>query len=71
MAKIKKKDLEFLSSDQLRKYYTAKSFSDFDISPMKEFIQSGVNEHSIHVNINRIKTFLQEIIVERFLNGSL
>lgn len=71
MAKISKKDLEFLTSDQIKSFYTVENLAEFNISPIKEYIQNGKDHFEIGARINRIEKILNLIIVERFVNGNL
>jgi hypothetical protein len=67
MAQISKKDLEFLTSDQIKSFYKA----HFNISPIKEYIENGKHNYTMGIRINRVEKILNLIIVERFLNGTL
>lgn len=71
MAQISKKDLEFLTSEQIKSFYTAESLTQFNISPIKEYIENGIDTYTMGNRFNRVERILSLIIVERFVNGTL
>lgn len=71
MAQIKKKDVEFLTSEQIKSFYTTENLTQFNISPIKEYIEGGKDNHTMGNRINRVENILNLIIVERFINGTL
>ena len=71
MAKISKKDLEFLSSEQIKEFYTTENMTQFHISPIKEYIESGKDNYELGARINRVEKLLNIIVVERFVRGTL
>lgn len=71
MAQISKKDLEFLTSEQIKSFYKAENQTEFNISPIKEYIENGKDSYSIGNRINRVEKILNLIVVERFVNGTL
>lgn len=71
MAQISKKDLEFLTSEQIKSFYKAENQTDFNISPIKEYIENGKDSYTMGNRINRVEKILNLIVVERFVNGTL
>lgn len=70
MAKISKKDLEHMSSEQIRKFYTSEDF--FLLDPLiKNYVDAGKEDFSMGNRINRVEKILNIIVVERFINGTL
>jgi hypothetical protein len=69
MAQISKKDLEFLTSDQIKQFY--KSEGKPELSPIKEYVEKGKDTYTMGSRINRVEKILNLIIVERFLNNTL
>lgn len=71
MAKIKKENLDFMSSDQIRDFYTTEDFKDYNLSPIKEYIEEGGTDYTRGNRINRVENILNLIVVERFINNTL
>jgi hypothetical protein len=72
MAKISKKDLEVLTSEQIKMFYTLEDISKFNISPIKEYLENGKDEpFTLSNKLLRIENLLNIIIVERFVNDTL
>jgi hypothetical protein len=72
MAKISKKDLVFLTTEQIREFLKTEKLKDTDLSPIKEYILNGNKDiHGINSRINRIVTILKIIVIDRFVNETL
>jgi len=71
MAKITKKDLEGLTSDEIKSFYTSENTTVFHISPIKEYLVEGKDIYELGNRINRVERLLNIIIVERFINNTL
>ena len=71
MAQISKKDLEFLTSEQIKSFYKVENQTEFNISPIKEYIENGKDNYTMGNRINRVEKILNLIVVERFVNGTL
>jgi len=70
MAKIAKKDLDSLSSDQIKAFFLNEDVSKMP-SPIKEYVEEGVEYHNTGLRIIRVEKILSGIIVERFIKGTL
>lgn len=70
MAKIKKEDLEHLTSEQIRSFYKSEEVKLLP-SPIKEYVLEGKDKFDMGPRFNRVERLLSEIIVERFLKGTL
>lgn len=70
MAEISKKDLEFLSSKEIKEYYRKENVDDLP-SPIKEYVEKGRDSFTMGPRLNRVEKLLNIIIVERFLNDKL
>lgn len=70
MARIKKEDLKFLTSEQIKDFYTRENISEI-ISPIKEYVEGGKDDYTMGSRLNRVENMLNLIVVERFINGTL
>lgn len=70
MAKIKKEDLEHLSSDEIRKCFTEEDRTKLP-SPIKEYIEEGKESYTMAERSNRVEKLLSSIIINRFINNTL
>jgi hypothetical protein len=71
MAQISKKDLEFLTSEEIKSFYKTENQTQFNISPIMEYIENGKDNYTMGNRINRVEKILNLIVVERFVNGTL
>jgi len=71
MAKITKQDLEGLTSNEIKSFYTSENTTVFHISPIKEYLEEGKEIYELGNRINRVERLLNIIIVERFINNTL
>lgn len=71
MAQISKNDLEFLTSEQIKMFYKSENTTQFNVSPIKEYFESGKDNYTLANRINRVEKLLNLIVVERFIDGSL
>lgn len=70
MAKISRKDLEHLTSEQIKEFFTSDDKRKL-ISPIKEYIEGGEDNFSIGNRVNRVEKILTLIVMDRFINGTL
>ena len=70
MLEVKKKDLQHLSTDELRKFYTVESY-DLLSSPIKEYIEAGKKNYTMSKRWNYIELLINSIVIERFIKGTL
>jgi hypothetical protein len=71
MAQISKKDLDFLTSEQIKTFYKLENIAEFNISPIKEYIEGGKDTHTLGNRINRVEKILNSIVIERFIKDTL
>lgn len=71
MAKISKQDLEHLSKEQIKEFYTNENLTQFHISPIKEYIEGGRDNFERGYRIVRVEKLLNIIVIERFVRGTL
>ena len=71
MAKITKKDLEVLSSNQIRDFLSIdKNILEYP-TPIREFLTNEDDRFEISLKIGRVIRLLNEIIIQRFINDVL
>jgi hypothetical protein len=70
MAKIKKEDLEILTSEQIRLSLISEDISILP-SPIKEYVLEGKDRYEIGTRLNRVEKLLMLIITDRFVKGIL
>lgn len=68
--KVKQKELEDLSSDEIRQFFKN---NDAAVLPkrMQDYVNSNNDPNVKNQRLNRIKTFLSIIIVDRFIKETL
>ncbi len=70
MAKIKKENLEILTSEQIRLSLISEDISILP-SPIKEYVLEGTDRYEMGVRLNRVEKLLMLIITDRFIKGTL
>jgi hypothetical protein len=70
MAKLSKSDLEALSSDEIKHFYTCENVENLNIPIVKQYLLNG-DGRSLPLKINRVESLLNQVIVERFVKGTL
>lgn len=64
-----------MSSDQIKEFFTIEDKCDYKLSPIKEYV-NGKNSNATGtqatiIRVERVERILSQIIVARFINGSL
>jgi len=70
MSKIKKEDLEILTSEQIKQSFKSEDISTLP-SPIKEYVLEGKDRYEMSCRLNRVEKLLMLIITDRFVKGTL
>lgn len=67
---MKAKDLEHLTNEQLRSFFTDEDIENLP-QPILDFVKDGKETRSMGERLNRVERLINIIVVDRFVDGKL
>ena len=67
---MKKEDLQHLTNEQLRNFYTVESWERLP-SPIIEYVSEGKVIFELGKRLNEVEVLISRIVIERFAEGKL
>ena len=70
MAKIKQEDLEHLTTEQLRSFYTTENWRELPVE-LLDYLQEGADNFDLGNRLNRLEKLTDRIVIKRFVENIL